>query len=521
MSNNCTNNDSISSQDTCKENGCSNSPESTKPAVAVIGAGPAGLACAQTLLDLGYKVDIYEMSGSVGGMARSCEILGQTVDLGPHRFHTDEPLVKDFWADNLDSSETVHKERLSRILYKGKFFSYPLRGFEALFQLGLLESARCVLSYAKSTLFPRKEPTFEAWVSNAFGHRLYEIFFKTYSEKLWGIKCSELSDQFARERIRTLNLSKAVIRAFIPDRGKKERTLVSTFIYPAKGAGQMWNNTLARIMRSGGGTLTLNAYISEISCTDNQVKGIYVQKTTPVADHIATNAPHSQSADRTFIPYDYVVSSGNFSDLVSSIGALPDDIRGLTSDLKYRNTLLVYLKINPGSQDLPPDNWLYIHSPDVRSGRMCDMANWSAVMQKGQKEHVVCFEYWANNDDEIWNMPDDQLVEMARADAIATGIFTPESILDGAVHRVHRSYPVYTDGYASRLKEIIGHVDAINGLHFIGRNGSFKYNNMDHSVLMGILAAKKIAGQWNGRLWDINADSSTASQAAGKGPNDG
>lgn len=252
MSNNRTNNDSSSSKDTGNDAVCSTGSNSNRPAVAVIGAGPAGLACAQTLLDLGYKVDIYEMSGSVGGMARSCEILGQTVDLGPHRFHTDEPLVKDFWAGNLDSSETVHKERLSRILYKGKFFSYPLRGFEALFQLGLLESARCVLSYAKSTLFPRKEPTFEAWVSNAFGHRLYEIFFKTYSEKLWGIKCSELSDQFARERIRTLNLSKAVIRAFIPDRGKKERTLVSTFIYPAKGAGQMWNNTLARIMRSGG-----------------------------------------------------------------------------------------------------------------------------------------------------------------------------------------------------------------------------------------------------------------------------
>lgn len=185
-----------------------------KRSVAVIGAGPAGLACAQTLLELGFKVDIYEMSGAVGGMARSCEILGQTVDLGPHGFHDNDPDVKRFFYSLVDDSQMLKCTRMSRILYKGKLFSYPLRGLEAMFKLGPLESARCIFSYARSAIFPRKDPTFEAWVSNAFGHRLYEIFFKNYSEKLWGIKCSELSDQFARERIKTLNLRRAVIGAF-------------------------------------------------------------------------------------------------------------------------------------------------------------------------------------------------------------------------------------------------------------------------------------------------------------------
>lgn len=486
-----------------------------KRSVAVIGAGPAGLACAQTLLELGFKVDIYEMSGAVGGMARSCEILGQTVDLGPHGFHDNDPDVKRFFYSLVDDSQMLKCTRMSRILYKGKLFSYPLRGLEAMFKLGPAESVLCVLSYLKSAVFPCKKPTFESWVSNAFGHRLYEIFFKTYSEKLWGIKCSELSDQFARERIKTLNLRRAIQGAFIPGSAKKVRSLSSTFIYPEHGASQMWNNSMAQIMLIKGGRLNLNAYISEISCKDNRVNGIYVQKTSASSDsdNHSTNAPYPKSSDRTFIPYDYVVSSGNFSDLVSNISSLPDDVRSLADNLKFRNTLLVYLKINPDSQNLPPDHWVYIHSPDVRSGRMCDMANWSAAMQKGQKEHMVCFEYWANNDDEIWNLPDDQLVEIARADAVATGIFTPQSILDGAVHRVHRSYPVYTEGYATSLKQIIGHLESIEGLHFIGRNGSFKYNNMDHSILMGILAARKIAGQWDGRLWDINADSTLKSGA--------
>ncbi len=484
-----------------------------KRSVAVIGAGPAGLACARTLLELGYSVDIYEMSGSVGGMARSCEIMGQTVDLGPHGFHVTDPAVQQYYSSLMDDSQILKCSRMTRILYGGKLFSYPLKGLEAMFKLGPLESARCIFSYARSTIFPRKDPTFEAWVSNAFGHRLYEIFFKNYSEKLWGIKCSELSDQFARERIKTLNLRRAVIGAFFPGRTQKIRSLSSTFIYPEQGAGQMWNTCMAQIMRKEGCELHLNAYISEISCSDNQVKGIYVQKTPSADDHIATNLPHAPSADRTFIPYDCVVSSGNFSDLVSRISSIPDDVRNLSADLKYRNTLIVYLKINPDCQPVPPDNWIYIHSPNVRSGRMCDMANWSAALQKGQKEHVVCFEYWANNDDEIWNMPDDQLIEIARKDAIATGVFATESVLDGAVHRIYRSYPVYTEGYTCSLKKIIGHLESIEGLHFIGRNGSFKYNNMDHSVLMGILAARKIAGQWDGRLWDINADSTLKSGA--------
>lgn len=480
----------------------------TKAKVAVIGAGPAGLSCAQTLLDLGYQVDIFEVNSKAGGLSRTIEVMGQLVDLGPHYFRTQVPQVQQYW-DQCTQGIAMHKvERVSHILYQGKLFSYPLKGFEALFKLGFFESVLCVLSYLRSVVLPHKGNTFEAWVSNAFGYRLYSIFFKTYSEKLWGVKCSQLSDQFAKERIKTLNLSKAIKNALVPDKtGHKVRSLKAEFIYPKMGIGQVYDQALEQVIKSGGRCF-FNHQVDEIVVNNNKVTGISVSKVEPHQDNESSNAHFTKVGDSEFLEYDYVVSSGIFTDLVPTIKCLPLETRELSSKLKFRNTILVYLKVDESAGANLKDNWLYIHSPEVLSGRMCDYANWSKDMQLGQKEHIVCFEYWAQESDALWQKDNEALIEQAKADAIASGIFKAGSIKEGFVHRLYKSYPMYVDDYAQVMKSISNELDKIAGLYFIGRNGSFKYNNMDHSIHMGILAAHKIANKYHGSLWDLNFDGS-------------
>lgn len=479
-----------------------------KGKVAVIGAGPAGLACAQRLLDLGYAVDLFEVNDHVGGMSRSLEMMGQIADLGPHYFRTSVPMVQEYWDRNNEGIANIAKIRQSRILYQGKLFSYPLKGFEALFKLGFFESVRCVLSYIKSMICPRKEKTFEAWVSNAFGYRLYEIFFKTYSEKLWGVKCSDLSDQFAKERIRSLNLFLAVKSALLPNEDEsKIRTLRSTFNYPKYGTGLVYEHCLADFLARGGQFFPKHKVV-EIMTDHNKVSGIVVKQVLSVNEDQETNGRIILDEQAFRREYDYVVSSGIFTEMVSSIKELPLKSRELVQKLRFRNTILVFLKIDPSYGDLPNDHWLYVHSKNVLSGRMYDVANWSTALQQGQQEHVVAFEYWADEQDDLWQWTNEQLVAQAQADARACGLFNPQAIKDGSVHRIYKSYPMYVGDYAQTLKELSSALDKIEGLYFIGRNGSFKYNNMDHSIQMGLLAANKIAGLYQGSLWDLNFDGS-------------
>ena len=510
---------------------------STQPAnkgkVAVIGAGPAGLSCALELLKAGYAVDIFELDDKVGGISRTIEVLGQRADLGPHHFLSNIEAVQRFWHVGMRDDDFLTAQRFTRILYNGKFFSYPLKGFDALFKLGFLESVHCVLSYAYAALFPRKEPTFEAWVSNAFGQRLYEIFFKTYSERLWGIKCSELSDQFAKQRIKTLNLRKAIVHAVLPQRhpSATPRSLAGEFIYPRLGSGMVYEHIAQEVERLGGrfffkhkvvGLTTAPITSSEVvpSWANNaaneqrpdftvKVTGIVTQELAAGQGAHASNAPVPQlpASEPVTRSYDFVVSSGIFSEVVSSLKALPTAVQEQCARLRFRNTLLVFLTIDPTQAQLCPDHWLYVHSPEIMTGRMCDFANWSPEMQQGHKDHLIAFEYWANDDDELWNKSDDELMAQARVDAAKSGFISAEAITGTAVHRIYKSYPVYFNGYESILAAITSELDKVANLYFIGRNGSYKYNNMDHSVLMGLFCAQKIAGKYHGSLWAINTDS--------------
>lgn len=497
--------------------------------VAVVGAGPAGLSCALELLKAGYAVDIFELDEQVGGLSRTIEVLGQKADVGSHHFYSKSTEVNQFWHQYLAPEDYLVKQRETHILYNGKFFDYPLKGFDALYKLGFIESARCVLSYAYATLFPRKDPTFEAWVSNAFGRRLYEIFFKTYSERLWGIKCTELSDQFANQRIKTLNLRKTIVNALRPTHsGKAPKT---EFIYPRLGSGMFYDSVAQEIKRLGGhfyfkqrvlGFTTellpkdaaipahwaSNAAAATQPRFSAKVTGIVTQELAEGQGDHRSNAPIAAlaGAEPVTRPYDIVVSSGVISDLVNSLEALPDQVRKLSEQLRYRNTILVYLAVSPHNAKFWPDHWIYIHVPEVQMGRVSDFANWSTEMQQGHSEHLLAFEYWANESDPLWRKSDEELMALAQADAIKIGFAPAHAITGAAVHRVYKSYPVYFNGYEQVLSAITTELDKVANLYFIGRNGMYKYINMDNAVLIGLSCAHKIAGKYHDSLWSINSN---------------
>lgn len=454
--------------------------------IGIIGAGPAGLSCALKLVESGHEVDVFEADSAVGGMTKSFALWGQQVDLGPHRFFSMDEKVNQFWKEQVGEAY-IQIDRLTRIYYKKKFFLYPVRALNALSNLGILEAIGCVFSYVKA-LFHRnrgKETTFEEWVSNQFGYKLYSIFFKAYSEKLWGISCKDLDADFARQRIKGLNMLEVIKSALIPAAGRKHKTLVDCFAYPKMGGGVPYERIKDKI-EAAGSHVYLNTPVAGIVTKNRQAKGI-------------------RMADGTVREYDYVVSTAPFTEMVCSIEELPEEIHKLSKQLTYRNTTLVYLEVD--RRDIFRDNWIYVHDTTVQSGRITNFYNWSPYMRQGHEASILALEYWSYDQDAFWGYDDETLIGIAKEDMVKTELVKVSEIKNGFVYRMHRSYPVYDTGYQEKLNKISAVVDEIEGLAFIGRNGSFKYNNQDHSILMGLLAAENIiSGTKKNCLWHVNTD---------------
>ena len=433
--------------------------------VAVIGAGPAGLTAAYQLQKSGVNVTLYESSDSVGGMAKSFELWGQIVDLGPHRFFSNDRRVNEFWIDAVDR-EFVMVKRLTRIYYNKKFFSYPIEPINALMGLGILEAIRCILSFVLVKIKPnRDESKFDLWVINRFGKRLFAIFFKSYTEKLWGIKCSDLDADFAAQRIKKLSLYEAIKGAFIGKSKEKHRTLVDEFAYPKAGAGDVYNR-LAQKFTLAGGLLNLNAQVVDIQILDEQV-GI-------------------KTRESELAHFEHVISTMPLTVLIQKIGA-PAEIVEKAKALTFRNTILVYLEV---AGDTPfPDQWIYVHASDLQTGRITNFSNWTTSINRDQDTNIICLEFWCYNGDKIWTAEDTEMVRLATGELYATGLVNKDSILRGFVQRVPKCYPVYSSGYREILEPIQNFLDTVKTITPIGRYGSVKYNNQDHSILMGILAA--------------------------------
>ena len=453
--------------------------------VAVVGAGPAGITAAYALAQGGAEVEVFEAADGVGGLARSLRLWGQTVDLGPHRFFSSDARVNRLWLDVVGDDYRM-VDRLTRVYYAGKFFRYPLKPVEALFTLGLVEASRSVASYlmqkVRGSASLGEEPSLEHWVVSRFGRRLFEIFFKTYSEKLWGIPCSQLDADFAAQRIKRFSLGEAMKAALGMSKGR-HKTLVDRFAYPLEGTGMVYER-MARAIEAGSGRVHLNCPVAKVTPR----KG---------AADVTLGSGETSSFDR-------VVSTMPLNRLVQGLDGAPPDVREAASCLTYRSTVLVYLQVD--ATDLFPDQWLYIHAPELRLGRVTNFRNWVPHINGDDDTSILALEYWADEGDAFWSQADEELAALAEAEARQAGLLADAPVRDTTVYHMPGSYPVYRRGYRKHVEAIAGFLKDFPTLVPIGRSGSFKYNNQDHSILMGLLAAEDVLHGTNHNLWDINTD---------------
>ncbi len=471
---------------------------SMRERVAIIGAGPAGLTAAYLLAKQGVPVTVIEADPKlVGGIARTASYKGFHFDIGGHRFFSKSKEVEDLWTELLPH-DLLERPRSSRIYYRGKFFSYPLRAAEALLKLGIVESALCVLSYLKARLFPVRSPkSVEDWVSNQFGRRLFGIFFKTYTEKVWGMSCKEISADWAAQRIKGLALGSAIWNALLPRRKAKDKsavikTLIDSFRYPRKGPGMIWE-ACARRVREMGGLVRMGEKV--VGCSFDAGRR---QWTLAHVDGAGTR--HETHAA-------HVISSAPMRELALGLTPrLTDETRTAAERLRYRDFLTVVLILK--DRQVFADNWIYIHDPSVRVGRIQNFKSWSPEMVPDPSMACYGLEYFCFEGDGLWTADDAELVELGKRELQRIGLAAAADVVDGCVVRQPKAYPVYDDGYAQNVEAIRRELDArFPTLHLVGRNGMHKYNNQDHAMMTAMLCVKNIlAGGPLYDLWRVNED---------------
>ena len=452
--------------------------------VVVMGAGPAGLSAAYELARARQRTTVLEADSQVGGLSKTMHHRGFLFDIGGHRFFTKIGLVEQMWRDVL-GPELLVRPRLSRIYYRHKFFDYPLRPLNAVRGLGIVESARCTVSYVTARMAPRRpEEDFETWVSNRFGKRLFDIFFRTYTEKVWGLKCREISADWAAQRIQSLSLAAVIKNALIPSRiASRPKSLIERFLYPRRGPGQMWEKT-AELVEAGGSRVLLNTPVRTIHHDGQRITAVDTETGSHAAKHFISTLP--------------------IRDLIASMRPIaPPSIQHAAAQLRYRDYLAVCLICNVSN--LFPDNWIYVHDPDVHVGRIQNYGNWSSAMVPVPGASCLGLEYFCFEGDRLWSMTDAELVQLGISEVAQLGLLRKDQVEEGVVLRVPKAYPVYDGTYKAQLAEIRGWLDQFSNLQLIGRNGMHRYNNQDHSILTGMLAARNILGS-NYDLWQINAD---------------
>jgi len=468
----------------------SNHHTELKTDVVIIGAGPAGLTAAYQLSKAGKQTFVFEKGSLVGGIARTENYKGYGVDIGGHRFFTKVTEVEAMWREVL-GDDFLHRSRLSRIYYNQKFFYYPIRFFDALLKLGLLESIRIGLSYIAVRLRPSpQEENLEQWVSNRFGKRLYQIFFKTYTEKVWGIPCTEIKAEWAAQRIKGLSLTTAVKNALFPAEKGSVKTLIDAFDYPRRGPGMLWQR-VQELIEAKNHRVFLESEVVELQMNGRRVKSIV--STGPAGPITARG--------------DHFISSMPLSELILKMKPAPaPEIVEAARKLTYRDFLTVALIVR--RDDLFPDNWIYVHSPDVRVGRIQNFKNWSPDMAPVSGTTCIGLEYFCNEDEPFWHMADAELIALGRRELAQLGLVHEADVLDGVVFRQPKAYPVYTGEYKAYLELIKSYLASIENLQTTGRNGLHMYNNQDHSMLTAMLAVENIVLGKKHDIWAVNTERS-------------
>ncbi len=475
-------------------------PEILDADAIVIGAGPAGLTAGYLLTKNGRKVVVIEADPTyVGGISRTVAYKGFLFDIGGHRFFSRSREVVDLWREILPD-DFIERPRLSRIYYGGRFYSYPLKAFEALRNLGLLESVLCVLSYLRSRAFPKKNVrSFHDWVANQFGERLFAIFFKTYTEKVWGMSCDEISADWAAQRIKGLNLVEAVGASLrkslkqgggaVGRDGRPIKTLIEQFDYPRRGPGMMWEAAADRI-RERGGVIHMGHRLSRIT---REGGGTYcVEARTADGAVVRFRAPH-------------VISSAPLSELVQALDQ-PLAAAQAAAKLRYRDFITVALIVD--RQDLFDDNWIYIHDPSVRVGRIQNFRSWSPEMVPDPRLACLGLEYFCFEGDGLWESDDEALIALAKRELAQIGLAREAECIDGCVVRQRKAYPVYDADYRKHVETVRAELaGCYPGLHPVGRNGMHKYNNQDHAMMTAMLTVRNIlSGETLYDVWQVNED---------------
>jgi protoporphyrinogen oxidase len=467
----------------------------------VIGAGPAGLTAAYELVKRGERVIVLEADDVVGGISRTVERDGWRFDLGGHRFFTKVQAVEDLWHEILPDEDFLMRPRMSRIFYDGKYYDYPLKASNALKNLGVIEAVRCVGSYGWAKVHPPKDQSnYENWLVARFGWRLYRRFFKTYTEKVWGVPVNQMPSDWAAQRVKGLSLGNAIMNALLPKRNQKEITsLIEEFQYPKYGPGMMWERCRDLVVAKGG-EVRLEHRVVGVHATEGVVDAVTVQDQAGVTERLEATA---------------VISTMPMRELVAAIEPpVPAAIRAAGDALHYRDFLTVALVVPKAASF--PDNWIYIHSSDVKVGRIQNFGSWSPYLVKDDKT-CLGLEYFVFEGDEVWSMRDEDLIAMASAELEVLELVKAADVERGFVVRVPKAYPYYDTDYKRNVESIVDYIDKeVQGLHLIGRNGMHKYNNQDHSMYTAMLTVENLFGEHHD-IWSVNVEEEYHEESRGRG----
>jgi protoporphyrinogen oxidase len=466
-------------------------PSSDSPHTVVIGAGPAGLTAAYQLAKRDAAVSVFESDDQVGGISRTVLRDGWRFDIGGHRFFTKVSQVEALWHEILPDEDFLLRPRMSRILYQGKLYDYPLKAMNALRNLGVGQALMAVGSYARSRISPPKDQTnYEGWLVARFGWRLYRTFFKTYTEKLWGIPVSEMPADWAAQRVKNLSLSNAVINAIMPKRNQKDITsLIEEFQYPKYGPGMMWETAATKVEKLGG-TVTMSTGVTTVHCEGDRAVAVTV--TGPDGEQRRVQADH-------------VISSMPMSGLLKAMDPPPPaEVIAAADDLMYRDYLTVAL-IVPKEFSFP-DNWIYIHDPGVKVGRIQNYGSWSPYLVK-EGRTCLGLEFFVFEGDDMWTRSDDDLITLGTAELESLGLVRKGAVEGGYVVRVPKAYPTYDQFYKRNVEIMREWLDAhAPNVHPVGRNGMHRYNNQDHSMLTAMLTVENILDGTSHDVWTVNVE---------------
>jgi protoporphyrinogen oxidase len=469
----------------------------------IAGGGPAGLTAAYELTKHRRGCVVLEADPSlVGGISRTDQYKGYRFDIGGHRFFSKSEEINKLWREIL-GDDFITRTRMSRIYYNRKFFHYPLKPIDALLKLGPIRATLILASYVKARLRPiRPERSVEDWVVNRFGRQLFEIFFKTYTEKVWGMPTNTISADWAAQRIKGLSLVRAVTSALFgglrkPGRGEVIKTLIDTFQYPRLGPGQMWEAARDRIV-NGGGAIHMDRRVERIEHDGSMVTAMIAKD---------SSGRSTRYLGRHFL------STLPIRHLIRSLSPLPPrEVVEAANSLKYRDFLTVVLIVE--EPETFPDNWIYIHDPSVLLGRVQNFKNWSPDMVPDSSKSSLGLEYFCFEGDDLWTRCDEDLIALGRREIESIGLVRSDNVIDGCVVRMPKAYPVYDDVYQEHLAVIRTWLQTLGNLELAGRNGMHKYNNQDHSMMTALLAARNILGIGRYDTWKVNTDAEYHEESA-------